>query len=74
MNEAIGGGMEATLCAALTGLDIARGLKLLHKYQIVHGDLKPCNILIAATAAAKARAAGLGALALRVAPRLPPRR
>eukprot|EP00892_Ulva_mutabilis_P004834 jgi/Ulvmu1/2722/UM014_0179.1 len=35
-----------TLCALLTSLDVANGMKLLHKYKILHGDLKPHNVLL----------------------------
>ena len=48
LNIARGNGMDLTLCAEMTALDIARGLRLLHKCRMVHGDLKPQNILIAA--------------------------
>lgn len=45
------------LCALLTALDVARGIKLLHKYKILHGDLKPHNVLLAE--APEVRPAGL---------------
>ena len=35
-----------TLCALLTSLDVANGMKLLHKYKILHSDLKPHNVLL----------------------------
>jgi len=46
LHIARGGSMEQTLCALMTTLDIARGLRLLHKYHVIHGDLKPHNVLV----------------------------
>ena len=39
-------GCGRTLCALLTSLDVANGMKLLHKYKILHSDLKPHNVLL----------------------------
>jgi serine/threonine protein kinase len=39
-------GCGRTLCALLTALDVANGMKLLHKYKILHSDLKPHNVLL----------------------------
>jgi serine/threonine protein kinase len=38
--------MDSKLCALLTILDIAEALKFLHRNSILHGDLKPQNILL----------------------------
>jgi hypothetical protein len=38
--------MDSTMCALLTILDIAEALKFLHRNNILHGDLKPQNILL----------------------------
>lgn len=37
---------DRTLCALLIARDVAKGIKLLHKYKILHGDLKPHNVLL----------------------------
>jgi serine/threonine protein kinase len=44
---------DRTLCALLTALDVARGIKLLHKYKILHGDLKPHNVLLCSSHAVR---------------------
>jgi serine/threonine protein kinase len=53
MHVRLAKGMDRSLCAALTALDIARGLRLLHLSNIVHGDLKPGNILFASDEAVR---------------------
>lgn len=35
-----------TLCALLTSLDIANGMKLLHTADMLHGNLSPHNVLL----------------------------
>ena len=45
-NKAGTKGCGRTLCALLTALDVANGMKLLHKYKILHSDLKPHNVLL----------------------------
>lgn len=35
-----------TLCALLTSLDVANGMKLLHKVELLHGYLAPHNVML----------------------------
>lgn len=41
-------GLSCDLCCAMTALDVAKGLLYMHKSHILHADLKPHNILLAA--------------------------
>jgi serine/threonine protein kinase len=38
--------VSAELCVLLAALDIAEALKFMHKSKVLHGDLKPQNILL----------------------------
>lgn len=55
-------GCARTLCALLTSLDVANGMKLLHKYKILHSDLKPHNVLLCSSHKARTRRRVVGAL------------
>ena len=52
LKEAIRNGnlqRDGTACAldvALLALDVAKGCQAIHKYSIIHGDLKPHNVLL----------------------------
>jgi serine/threonine protein kinase len=40
------GGTACALDVALLALDVAKGCQAIHKYNIIHGDLKPHNVLL----------------------------
>jgi serine/threonine protein kinase len=41
-----GGSINTLRCILLTCLDVAEGLKFMHRVRTLHGDLKPHNILL----------------------------